>query len=112
MRIRKIKYAQNSPPQHSSAELYPATNARSGPAQRYGGQQPESETGEGIHRRDFIKRTGLALAGVSAASALLPSVRRGMAATTSPTEITFSSAKFFGKETIAEVVNAFNSLAG
>ena len=70
---------------------------------------PIQKPGEGIHRRDFIKRTGLALAGVSAASALLPSVRRGMAATTSPAEITFSSAKFFGKESIAEVVNAFNA---
>jgi multiple sugar transport system substrate-binding protein len=64
---------------------------------------------DGIHRRDFIKRTGLALAGVTAASTLLPSVRRGMAAGTNPTEITFSSAKFFGKETIAEVVDAYNS---
>ena len=70
---------------------------------------PSQKPGEGIHRRDFIKRTGLALAGVTAASALLPSVRRGVAASTNPTEITFSSAKFFGKETIAEVVNAFNS---
>jgi multiple sugar transport system substrate-binding protein len=66
-------------------------------------QQPE----DGINRRDFIKRTGLALAGATAAASILPAVRRGIAA--NPTEITFSSAKFFGKETIAEVVNAYNS---
>jgi multiple sugar transport system substrate-binding protein len=64
---------------------------------------------DGIHRRDFIKRTGLALAGVTTASTLLPSIRRGMAADANPTEITFASAKFFGKETIAEVVQAYNS---
>src|SRR6202048_2954737 len=64
---------------------------------------------DGIHRRDFIKRTGLALAGVTAASTFLPSVRRGMAAGAKPAEITFSSAKFFGKETVAEVVEAFNN---
>ena len=64
---------------------------------------------DGIHRREFIKRTGLALAGVTAASTLLPSIRRGMAAGANPTEITFASAKFFGKETIAEVVQAYNS---
>ena len=66
-------------------------------------QQPEDD----IRRRDFIKRTGLALAGVTAAATLVPAVRRGIAA--NPTEITFSSAKFFGKETIAEVVDAYNS---
>src|SRR5215831_1999606 len=64
---------------------------------------------DGIHRRDFIKRSGLALAGVTAASAFLPSVRRAMAAGAGPTEITFASAKFFGKQTIAEVVQAYNS---
>src|ERR1700688_58400 len=64
---------------------------------------------DGIHRRDFIKRTGLAVAGLTAASTLLPSVRRGMAAGTKPIEITFSSAKCFGKETVAEVAEAFNS---
>ena len=70
---------------------------------------PNQKPEDGIHRRDFIKRTGLALAGVTAASTFLPSVRQGMAAGTNPTEITFSSAKFFGKETIAEVVDAYNS---
>ena len=47
--------------------------------------------------------------GLTAGSTLLTSVRRGIAAGAKPTEITFSSAKFFGKETIAEVVEAFNS---
>jgi len=64
---------------------------------------------EGIGRRDFIKRTGLAVAGLTTASTLLAPVRRVNAAGAAPTEITFSSAKFFGKETIAEVVQAFNS---
>ena len=63
---------------------------------------------KGIRRREFIKRTGLAVAGLSAASTLLTPIRRGVAAGTKPTEITFASAKFFGKETIAEVVEAFN----
>jgi trehalose/maltose transport system substrate-binding protein len=64
---------------------------------------------EGIDRRDFIKRTGLAVAGLTAASTFLTSARRGFAAGSKPAEITFSSAKFFGKETIAEVVETFNS---
>ena len=63
----------------------------------------------GIHRRDFIKRTGLALAGITAGSTLLTPVRRGFAAGANPTEITFTSAKFFGKQTIAEVVETYNS---
>src|SRR5437870_12310580 len=67
----------------------------------------KSKPEEGVHRRDFIKRTGLAVAGLTTASSFLASVRRGAAAGTSPTEITFSSAKFYGKETIAEVVQAF-----
>jgi multiple sugar transport system substrate-binding protein len=64
---------------------------------------------EGVDRRDFIKRTGLAVVGLTVASTILTSARRGLAAGSKPTEITFSSAKFFGKETIAEVVEAFNS---
>jgi len=64
---------------------------------------------EGVDRRDFIKRTGLAVVGLTVASTFLTSARRGLAAGSKPTEITFSSAKFFGKETIAEVVEAFNS---
>ncbi len=66
------------------------------------------KTAEGIARRDFIKRTGLAVAGLTTASTLLTPVRRGTAAGANVSEITFSSAKFFGKETIAEVVQAFN----
>jgi multiple sugar transport system substrate-binding protein len=62
---------------------------------------------EGIRRRDFIKQTGLALAGATTASALLTTTRRAIAA--NPTEITFASAKFFGKQTIAEVVEAYNA---
>jgi multiple sugar transport system substrate-binding protein len=69
----------------------------------------ETQNGaEGIDRRNFIKRTGLAVAGLTAGSAFLASTRRGFAAGSNPAEITFSSAKFFGKETIAEVVEAFN----
>lgn len=64
---------------------------------------------DGLHRRDFIKRSGLAIAGLATASTLLTTTRRGWSAGTNPTEITFSSAKFFGKETIANVVEAFNS---
>jgi len=70
--------------------------------------QPRQEN-QGVGRRDFIKRTGLAVAGLTAGSTLLTSVGRGIAAGTKPTEITFSSAKFFGKQTIAEVVETFNS---
>jgi multiple sugar transport system substrate-binding protein len=62
----------------------------------------------GIRRRDFLKRAGLTLAGVTAASSLLPA-RRAWAAGGNPTEITFASAKFYGKQTIAEVVEAYNS---
>jgi multiple sugar transport system substrate-binding protein len=72
----------------------------------------ETATGNenpGIRRRDFLKRTGLALAGVTAASTLFTPVRRGRAAGSSPTEITFTSAKFFGKQTIAEVAEAYNA---
>jgi len=67
------------------------------------------KSGDAIHRRDFIKRSGLALAGLATASTLLTTVRRGRSAGTNTTEITFSSAKFYGKETIANVVEAFNS---
>jgi multiple sugar transport system substrate-binding protein len=61
----------------------------------------------GMPRRDFLKRAGLTLAGVTAASSLLPA-RRAWAAGGNPTEITFASAKFYGKQTIAEVVEAYN----
>jgi hypothetical protein len=51
----------------------------------------------------------MAVAGLTAASTFFTSPRRGFAAGSKPVEITFSSAKFFGKETIAEVAEAFNS---
>src|ERR1700747_2275017 len=72
-------------------------------------EDSNQKAADGTRRRDFIKRTGLALAGATTASTLLTSVRRGVAAGTNPTEITFSSAKFYGKETIAEIVQAYNS---
>ena len=58
-----------------------------------------------MNRREFIKRTGLALAGATAVSTFV-GPRRVWAA--GPVELTFASAKFYGKQTIAEVVNAFN----
>jgi multiple sugar transport system substrate-binding protein len=70
---------------------------------------PNEKPKDGMHRRDFIKRSSLTLAGLATASTLLTAARRGWSAGTNPTEITFSSAKFFGKETIATVVEAFNS---
>jgi multiple sugar transport system substrate-binding protein len=70
---------------------------------------PNQRLEDGIHRRDFIKRSGLALAGLATASTLLTTTRPGRSAGTGTTEITFSSAKFYGKETIAEVVDAYNS---
>jgi multiple sugar transport system substrate-binding protein len=60
---------------------------------------------EGVNRREFIRRTGLALAGATAASTFV-GPRRVWAA--GPVELTFASAKFFGKQTIAEIVSAFN----
>ena len=61
---------------------------------------------EGLRRREFIRRTGLALAGTSVASTFV-GPRRIWAA--GPVELTFASAKFYGKQTIGEVVDAFNS---
>jgi multiple sugar transport system substrate-binding protein len=60
---------------------------------------------EGVNRREFIRRTGLALAGATAVSTFV-GPRRVWAA--GPVELTFASAKFYGKQTIAEVVNSFN----
>jgi multiple sugar transport system substrate-binding protein len=60
---------------------------------------------EGVNRREFIRRTGLALAGATAASTFV-GPRRVWAA--GPVELTFASAKFFGKQTIAEIVSAYN----
>ena len=61
---------------------------------------------EGIIRREFIRRSGAALATTTGALALGAGPRRARAA--GATEITFASAKFFGKETIAQVVDAYN----
>ena len=66
---------------------------------------PNGQPASGVNRREFIKRTGLALAGVAAVSTFV-GPRRVWAA--GPVELTFASAKFYGKQTIAEVVNAFN----
>jgi len=84
------------------------------PVDQGGSCNPQRETApsnhsQGIHRRDFIKRTGLVLAGATAASTLLTPLRRVRAAGSNPTEITFTSAKFFGKQTIAEVAEAYNA---
>jgi multiple sugar transport system substrate-binding protein len=60
-----------------------------------------------IVRREFMRRSGAAIGAAAGATMLggLP-VRSGRAQ--DRTEITFASAKFFGMETIAEVVDAYN----
>jgi multiple sugar transport system substrate-binding protein len=93
-----IKMHKNAVPPSTQPILLPNP-----PASGACGRPP---TSGGVNRRDFIKRTGLALAGATAASTFV-GPRRVWAA--GPVELTFASAKFFGKETIAEVVNAFNS---
>jgi multiple sugar transport system substrate-binding protein len=75
---------------------------------RIDGAQPAksvSDPQSGLNRRDFIKRSSLALAGAAAVSTFV-GPRRVYAA--GPVELTYTSAKFFGKQTIAEVVSAFN----
>jgi len=75
---------------------------------RIDGAQPAKSVSDpqaGLNRRDFIKRGGLALAGAAAVSTFV-GPRRVYAA--GPVELTFTSAKFYGKQTIAEVVSAFN----
>jgi multiple sugar transport system substrate-binding protein len=66
----------------------------------------EERTGADLSRREFIKRTSLAVAGAGAVATFV-GPRRVWAA--GPIELTFASAKFYGKQTIAEVVDAFNS---
>jgi len=61
-----------------------------------------AQTGAG--RRELLG------AGLAAGAALIGGPRRARAA--GRTEITFTSAKFFGKETIAEVVDAYNQSQG
>jgi multiple sugar transport system substrate-binding protein len=77
----------------------------SSPALSAAGSPNGLPASEGVNRREFIRRTGLALAGATAASTFV-GPRRVWAA--GPVELNFASAKFFGKQTIAEVVGAFN----
>ena len=67
--------------------------------------RPVVDSDSGLNRREFIKRSSLALAGAAAVSTFV-GPRRAYAA--SAVELTFASAKFYGKQTIAEVVKAFN----
>jgi multiple sugar transport system substrate-binding protein len=79
-----------SPPDYSSAS----------------GASGASSSAESVNRREFIKRTSFALAGATVAATFV-GPRRVWAA--GPVELTFASAKFYGKQTIAEVVDAFNT---
>jgi multiple sugar transport system substrate-binding protein len=58
-----------------------------------------------IGRRRFLQGSA-ALGAATAAQIVVPGPRRARAA--APTEITFASAKFFGKQTIGDVVAAYN----
>jgi multiple sugar transport system substrate-binding protein len=58
-----------------------------------------------IIRREFMRRSSAAL-GAAAGATLLEELSTRRARAQDRTEITFASAKFFGKETIAEVVEA------
>jgi trehalose/maltose transport system substrate-binding protein len=60
-----------------------------------------------IIRREFMRRSGAAL-GAAAGATLLGELSPRRARAQDRTEITFASAKFFGMETIAEVVEAYN----
>jgi trehalose/maltose transport system substrate-binding protein len=60
-----------------------------------------------IIRREFIGRSGAAL-GAAAGATLLGGLSMRRVRAQDRTEITFASAKFFGMETIAEVVEAYN----
>jgi multiple sugar transport system substrate-binding protein len=61
-----------------------------------------------IIRREFMRRSGAALGAAAAGATLLSGLPVRRAHAQSRTEITFASAKFFGKETIAEVVESYN----
>lgn len=63
---------------------------------------PDPVPHSGLGRRQFLKVAGAALA----APAVLSHV--SLARAGSPAQITFASAKFFGKRTVAEVVDMFN----
>src|ERR1700751_4768227 len=68
-----------------------------------------ADSDSGLNRREFIKRSSMALAGAAAVSTFV-GPRRAYAA--SAVELTFASAKFYGRQTMAEVVNAFNDSQG
>src|SRR4051812_34352888 len=73
-------------------------------------KQDDQRPGPGsqpIIRREFIRRTGATL-GAAAGATMLGSLPAHRARAQSRAEITFASAKFFGKETIAQVVDAYN----
>ena len=89
---------------HKNAVL-PSTQSVSSRDPSVSGAPTLAQPSEGVNRREFIKRTGLALAGATAVSTFV-GPRRAWAA--GPVELTFASAKFYGKQTIAEIVNAFN----
>src|SRR5260370_5772628 len=86
-----------SPSDKSGVDTTPQSGARIDSAQP---AKSVSDPQSGLNRRDFIKRSGLALAGAAAVSTFV-GPRRVYAA--GPVELTFASAKFYGKQTIAEV---------
>jgi trehalose/maltose transport system substrate-binding protein len=72
-------------------------------------EQKRSQSGPApIIRREFMRRSGAALGVAAAGATLLGELPVRRARAQSRTEITFASAKFFGKETIAEVVESYN----
>src|SRR5260370_6966752 len=95
---------------HKNASPHDKSDVDSTPQSvaRIDGAQPAkalSDPKPALNRRNFIKRGGLALVGAAAVSNFV-GPRRVYAA--GPVELTFTSAKFYGKQTIAEVVSAFN----
>ncbi|RFB76504.1 ABC transporter substrate-binding protein [Methylovirgula sp. 4M-Z18] len=69
-----------------------------------------SQPRAGLARRQFLKAAGLATGGLLASPALLRQISVVHAA--DRTEISFASAKFFAKSTLAQVVDAFNESQG
>ena len=60
-----------------------------------------------IPRREFVKRTGLAIAGLATGAGILSTPRRSIAS--GVTEISFASAKFYGSLSIADIVEGYNT---
>ncbi len=60
-----------------------------------------------INRRSLLKGAGLAAGSMAVGGGLLASTASGVRAA-DRTEITFASAKFYAKKTIAQIVDAFN----